>query len=101
MTKWALDCHLNLTVLVKGQRGVGKFTTVAWVAQKLGVHLMEVDCYDLIGENDTKTEGTLRVRFEQASQCSPCILVLRKLEAFAQSTQQSQGKGEVEARTRI
>lgn len=93
MTKWALDCHLDLTLLLKGQHGVGKFTTVSWVAQTLGIHLLELDCYDLIGENDTKTEGMLRFRFEQAGQCSPCIMVLRKLEALAQSTQQSQGKG--------
>ncbi|KAG2020608.1 valosin-containing protein [Coprinopsis cinerea AmutBmut pab1-1] len=92
MTKWSLDCHLDLTFLIKGQRGVGKYTTISWVAQKLGIHIMELDCYDLIGENDTKTEGTLRVRFDQATQCSPCIIVLRKLEAFAGSTQPAQGK---------
>ncbi|TFK26358.1 TER94-PB [Coprinopsis marcescibilis] len=92
MTKWALDCHLDLTFLLKGQRGTGKFTTISWVAQRLGIHLIELDCYDLIGENDTKTEGTLRYRFSQAVECSPCIIVLRKLEAFAQSTQPTQGK---------
>ncbi|EAU88281.2 TER94-PB [Coprinopsis cinerea okayama7 len=41
MTKWSLDCHLDLTFLIKGQRGVGKYTTISWVAQKLGIHIME------------------------------------------------------------
>ena len=53
-----------------------------------------MDCYDLIGENDAKTEGTLQARFERASSCSPCILLLRHIDAFAQSTQgQEPGKG--------
>ena len=48
---------------------------------------VQVDCFSLIGENNTKTEGTLRVRFDQACACSPCILVLRNIEALIQSTQ--------------
>lgn len=52
--------------------------------------------YDVIGENDAKTEGTLRARFERASSCSPCILLLRNIDAFAQTTQGLEpGKGGV------
>jgi peroxin-6 len=54
-----------------------------------------VNCYDFLGENDTKTEGFLRARFEQATSCSPCVLVMRHLEAFSQTTQPAEpGKGE-------
>ncbi|KAH9999039.1 AAA-domain-containing protein [Russula vinacea] len=60
------------------------FTTAVQVARRLGMH---ASCYDFLGENDTKTEGLLRVRFEQATSCSPCVLVMRHLEAFAQTTQ--------------
>ena len=47
----------------------------------------QLDCYDLLGDTDAKTEGILRARFEQAAGCSPCALILRNLDAFAQSTQ--------------
>lgn len=36
------DYQLQLSVLLKGVRGVGKFTTVCWVAQQLGLHVLEV-----------------------------------------------------------
>ncbi|KAF9466437.1 AAA-domain-containing protein [Collybia nuda] len=83
----AINYQLDLSVLLKGARGIGKFTTAAWVAQHLGIHLLEIDCYDIVGENDTQTEGTLRARFDKAENCSPCILILRGIEALAQTTQ--------------
>lgn len=110
----SINYGLQLTVLLKGVRGIGKFWTVFAVAQSLGMHILEVmiltfihlsfhalimsnaqvDCFSLIGENNAKTEGTLRVRFDQACACSPCILVLRNIEALTQSTQPlDAGKG--------
>ncbi|KAF8652744.1 hypothetical protein AX16_004241 [Volvariella volvacea WC 439] len=83
----AVEYNLNLSVVLKGARGTGKFTAAVWVAHKMGMHLLEVNCYDLIGQNEATTEGTLRARFDKAVACSPCILVLRYIEAFAQSTQ--------------
>lgn len=57
---------------------------------------LKVDCYDILGETDVKTEATLRVRLEQARDCTPCLLVLRNLEALSQSTQVPEpGKGTV------
>ncbi|CAA7270162.1 unnamed protein product [Cyclocybe aegerita] len=87
LSRRALDYNLDLSFLLKGGRGIGKFCVTSWVAAKLGLHLFEVDCYDILGENDTKTEALLRVRFEQAASCSPCLLVLRHLEALSQTTQ--------------
>ncbi|KZT66717.1 AAA-domain-containing protein [Daedalea quercina L-15889] len=83
----AAKYQLQLSILLKGPKGSGKFTTASWAAQHLGIHLFEVNCYDVLGENDAKTEGTLRARFERASLCSPCILLLRNIDAFAQTTQ--------------
>ena len=55
-----------------------------------------MNCYEVIGENDAKTEGTLRARFERASSCSPCILLLRNIDAFAQTTHGMEpGKGDL------
>ncbi|TBU46999.1 AAA-domain-containing protein [Dichomitus squalens] len=93
LNRRAVDYHLQLSILLQGSRGVGKATVASWVAQRLGIHLFEVDCYDVIGDTDAKTEGTLQARFERASDCSPCILLLRHIDAFAQSTQgQEPGK---------
>ncbi|KAI0648219.1 AAA-domain-containing protein [Trametes meyenii] len=87
LNRRAIDYHLQLSILLEGPRGVGKATTAGWVAQRLGIHMLEVDCYDVIGDTDAKTEGTLQARFERAASCSPCILLLRHIDAFAQSTQ--------------
>ncbi|KAG6891139.1 hypothetical protein C0992_010127 [Termitomyces sp. T32_za158] len=86
----AMDYRLDMSMLLKGARGTGKFTIVSWVAERLGMHLLEasaINCYDVIGETDTKTEGTLRARFDKAKTCSPCVLLLRHVEALTQSTQ--------------
>ncbi|KAI1788454.1 AAA-domain-containing protein [Ganoderma leucocontextum] len=93
LNRGAVDYHLQLSIMLQGSRGVGKATVASWVAQRLGIHLFEVDCYDVIGDTDAKTEGTLQARFERAADCSPCILLLRHIDAFAQSTQaQEPGK---------
>ncbi|KAG6861902.1 hypothetical protein C0995_010608 [Termitomyces sp. Mi166 len=93
----AMDYKLDLSVLLKGARGTGKFTVASWVAEQLGMHLLEasrINCYDVIGETDTKTEGTLRARFDKAKTCSPCVLLLRHIEALVQTTQALEpGKG--------
>ncbi|KDN42210.1 AAA-domain-containing protein [Tilletiaria anomala UBC 951] len=78
---------LHLTVLLKGARGCGKRTVVRWVAQHLGVHLLEIDCFELVSDTETRTEGTLRARFDKAAECAPGILLLRNIEALARKAQ--------------
>lgn len=41
LAQHAINYQLDLSVLLKGARGTGKFTTVAWVTQHLGMHLLE------------------------------------------------------------
>lgn len=43
MARRAADYDLHLSILLKGARGVGKFTVASWVAQRLGMHLLEVN----------------------------------------------------------
>ncbi|KAG8958992.1 peroxisomal assembly protein [Tulasnella sp. 419] len=83
----AADYDLHISVLLKGSRGIGKQTIARWVAQHLGMHIYELNCFEIVGETDVKTEGTLRARFEQASGCSPCILLLRHIDALARTSQ--------------
>ncbi|KAL1743282.1 P-loop containing nucleoside triphosphate hydrolase protein [Schizophyllum fasciatum] len=92
-SRCAVDLDLNLSILLKGSRGCGKHTTANWIAQRMGMHLMEVNCYDLLGDNDAQTQGTMKMRFAQAAECSPCILLLRHIDALAQTAQvQESGK---------
>jgi len=60
----------------------------------MSICLSQINCYDILGESDVKTEATLQVRLEQARECSPCLLVMRHLEALSQTTQAAEpGKG--------
>jgi hypothetical protein len=83
-------CHLSLLPL----------TTVG-----LAVLRRQVNCFDVVGETDAKTEGVLRARFERAASSSPCILLLRHVEALGRKGQaQETGKGEhqsLRARRRV
>ncbi|KAM0786124.1 hypothetical protein ACM66B_006934 [Microbotryomycetes sp. NB124-2] len=83
----AADYDLHLTVLIKGAHGAGKRTLVKSVARRTGFHLLELDCFDLVGETDVKTEGHLRARIEKAVSCSPCILMMCNIEALARKNQ--------------
>lgn len=87
--------HLSLSILLKGAKGSGKATLARSAAAHAGFHVFELDCFDLIGETDTKTEGNLAARFERATQCTPCVLLLRHMEALARKSQTVEtGQGE-------
>ncbi|KAA1478381.1 AAA-domain-containing protein [Dentipellis sp. KUC8613] len=86
LTRDAVTYDIPVSILVKGARGIGKFTNVALTAQQLGCHILEVDCFDIVVEDITKAEAILRARFDQATLCAPCVLVLRHLEALSLST---------------
>lgn len=42
---------------------------------------MQVNCYDVVGDTDSRTESNLRTKFEWAS--TPGILLLRHVEALS------------------
>ena len=42
MARRAIDYDLHTSILLKGARGIGKFTAATWVARQLGLHLLEV-----------------------------------------------------------
>ncbi|GAA5903296.1 AAA family ATPase peroxin 6 [Sporobolomyces salmoneus] len=84
----ASSYDLPLTVLGKGARGSGKRTLVNGVARQLGVHVLEIDAYDLLGDTDAKTEGRLQaLAVDKALACAPCVLILRNMEALARKSQ--------------
>lgn len=42
MARRAIDYDLHTSILLKGARGIGKFTAATWVARQLGLHVLEV-----------------------------------------------------------
>ncbi|KAG2115312.1 P-loop containing nucleoside triphosphate hydrolase protein [Suillus discolor] len=81
-------------LLISGARGSGKFTMASSVARRLGIHIVEINCFAIVSENETNTEGSLRARIEMAISCAPCAIVIRHLDALSQSTAASEpGKG--------
>ncbi|KAI8814768.1 AAA-domain-containing protein [Cladochytrium replicatum] len=84
----ALSFDLRCQVLLHGNRGVGKRTMVTTLADALGITFYELNCYDIAGEgnDNTKMESLLRVRFEQAAEMSPCIILMRHIEALAKKS---------------
>jgi peroxin-6 len=90
----ATEYKLAVTVLVTGNAGVGKRTTVRWASRDLGLHVMEVDCFDVVDDTEVKTEGILKARFEQAEAVAPSVLLLRNIDALARKNQKMEtGKG--------
>lgn len=52
------------------------------------MHLLaQINCFDVLGDTDTHTEGVLRARFESAASCGPAILLLRNIDALARKSQ--------------
>lgn len=96
LTPRASTYSLPLTVLLKGSLGSGKRTLIRSVARRAGVGLLELDCFDLLGESDAKTEGRLRaLAVDKALACAPVVLVLRNVEALARKSQAMEtGQGE-------
>ncbi|KAG0050446.1 peroxisomal assembly protein [Gryganskiella cystojenkinii] len=77
---------LNCTVLLHGARGIGKKTVIDWVADLAGIHIMEVNCFDIASDTDAKTEVAVRAKFDKAVACGPCVLLLRHIDALARKS---------------
>ncbi|CCO34592.1 Peroxisomal biogenesis factor 6 AltName: Full=ClaPEX6 [Rhizoctonia solani AG-1 IB] len=75
---------IALSALVRGARGSGKARSVRRSAEKIGVG---INAYTLIADTEAKTEGLVRVRFEQAALCAPCVFLIRHIEALVRPGQ--------------
>ncbi|WVF73189.1 hypothetical protein IAT40_008008 [Kwoniella sp. CBS 6097] len=80
---------LELSILVKGVRGSGKRCLIRSVADQLGYNIVDVECYDIVGDTSAVTAGTLLARLEKAKTCAPSLLVLHHIEALAKKTESS------------
>ncbi|BFZ63652.1 peroxisomal assembly protein [Saitoella coloradoensis] len=70
------------TILLHGARAVGKSTLAHWAAGEIGIHVFEINAYEIVGETSAKTEAYLRARIERAGGYAPCLVLLRHVEAL-------------------
>ncbi|TDL25074.1 AAA-domain-containing protein [Rickenella mellea] len=87
ITSSIIQYDLCPSVLLKGTQGMEMSSAAHHVALHLGLHICEINCYEVAGESGVKTEGILRANFEKASACSPCMMLLQNIDAFVQTTQ--------------
>ncbi|XP_004493380.1 peroxisomal ATPase PEX6 [Cicer arietinum] len=79
----ALSSKFRVSVLLFGLAGCGKRTVVRYVARRLGLHVVEYNCHDLMSSD--RTSVALAQAFKTAQRYSPTILLLRHFDVFRDS----------------
>ncbi|KAI9625606.1 hypothetical protein KEM48_010868 [Puccinia striiformis f. sp. tritici PST-130] len=64
-----------------------KSTMTKRAVEATGFNFLEFNCFDLLGETEVKTAGTLKARFDKALQAIPCVLFLHHLDGLARKSQ--------------
>ncbi|XP_062087439.1 peroxisomal ATPase PEX6 [Humulus lupulus] len=77
-----LSSKFRVSVLLHGLAGCGKRTVVRYVASRLGLHVVEYSCHNLMAASERKTSATLAQAFNTAQRYSPTILLLRNFDVF-------------------
>lgn len=83
----------SATVLLRGARGSGEVDIVEYTANRLGVHLYEINCYEILGQIESQTEAELQKVFDKYIEYSPCILYLRNIHALEKTAQPQMQRG--------
>ncbi|KAK9102980.1 hypothetical protein Sjap_020234 [Stephania japonica] len=78
----ALSSRGKVSVLLSGMPGCGRRTVVRYVAHRLGLHVVEFSCYDLIVSSANNAPTALAQAFNTARRYSPAIVLLRHFEVF-------------------
>lgn len=70
-----------IALLTAPQRS-GKRLLVAMTARMLGIHVIEVNAYNLLGQSERDTELKVRNLLQAAVSAAPCVLHVRRYHAF-------------------
>lgn len=73
---------LHASVLLYGPPGAGKATTVRLLAISLGIQLVQVNCFELLEQNENETAASLKKVFQKLDSCVPCILLFKNIDAL-------------------
>ncbi|KAL2556705.1 Peroxisome biogenesis protein 6 [Forsythia ovata] len=78
----ALSSKFRVAVLLYGLPGCGKRTVIKHVARKLGLHMVEYSCHNLLASSERKTSAALAEAFNTARRYAPTVLLLRHFDVF-------------------
>ncbi|KAL5977228.1 peroxisomal assembly protein [Asimina triloba] len=78
-----LSLKFRVSVLFHGLAGCGKRTVVRYVARRLGLHVVEYSCHDLLGSSERKASVALETAFNTAKRYAPAIILLRHFQLFS------------------
>ncbi|OAY49564.1 peroxisome biogenesis protein 6 isoform X1 [Manihot esculenta] len=78
----ALSSKFRISVLLYGPAGCGKRTVVRHISRRLGLHVVEFSCHNLMSSSDRNTSVALAQAFNTAQRYSPTILLLRHFDVF-------------------
>jgi peroxin-6 len=73
---------ISCSILLHGSKGSGKNTLVHLCAEFLGLHVHTINCYLINSEISNETHKNIETVFEEASSFSPCVLLLKNIDAF-------------------
>lgn len=76
------DLFFTPYLLLVGERRSGKRVFISKLARFLQVQLIEINMFDLLGENSSKTCERITTLFKEAASCTPCIIHFRRLNAL-------------------
>eukprot|EP00257_Ricinus_communis_P017265 XP_015575666.1 LOW QUALITY PROTEIN: peroxisome biogenesis protein 6 [Ricinus communis] len=76
----ALSSKFRVSVLLYGPAGCGKRTVVRYVCRRLGLHVVEFSCHNLMADKNASI--ALAQAFRTAQRYSPTILLLRHFDVF-------------------
>ena len=90
----------SLSILLHGVSGNGKYDLIKSLSEYIGVHVIEVSCYNIIGQGDLQTIDALKLYFEQAEKLLPCILLLRHIASIEKLASQQQRESRISSSLR-
>ncbi|CAI9767880.1 unnamed protein product [Fraxinus pennsylvanica] len=77
-----LSSKFRVAILLYGLPGCGKRTVIKHVARKLGLHVVEYSCHNLLASSERKTSAAVAEAFNTAHRYAPTILLLRHFDVF-------------------
>ncbi|KAI9034131.1 P-loop containing nucleoside triphosphate hydrolase protein [Hyaloraphidium curvatum] len=75
--------NLSLTLLLHGPKGGGKRHLIKQCCAATRVNYLEINCYDIAGDSEAKTETNLRDEWKLWEDACPVVVVMRNLEALS------------------
>eukprot|EP00746_Dinoflagellata_sp_MGD_P079873 gnl/MRDRNA2_/MRDRNA2_31951_c0_seq1.p1 gnl/MRDRNA2_/MRDRNA2_31951_c0~~gnl/MRDRNA2_/MRDRNA2_31951_c0_seq1.p1 ORF type:complete len:926 (+),score=161.14 gnl/MRDRNA2_/MRDRNA2_31951_c0_seq1:306-2780(+) len=75
----------SCSVLISQGRGCGKRILWRTVAERMGLHLTEVNCYHFTAQNQNGVEDAMEQLLHRAAEASPAMVCLRRVQALSQA----------------